>query len=69
MKENYHKIMLKEIEKNTNENKRPRILLHSCCGPCSTYVIKFLSDYFDMEILFFNPNIYPKDEYVKRLEE
>jgi predicted adenine nucleotide alpha hydrolase (AANH) superfamily ATPase len=69
MKKNYHKILLDEINEITKGNKRPKLLLHSCCAPCSSYVIQFLSEYFHMEIFFFNPNIYPEEEYIKRLEE
>lgn len=69
MKKNYHKILLDEISKIAKENKRPKLLLHSCCAPCSSYVMQFLSEYFDIEIFFFNPNIYPEEEYTKRLKE
>lgn len=48
---------------------RPKLLLHSCCGPCSSYVLLYLSDYFDIDVYFYNPNVYPKDEYDKRLKE
>ncbi|MFV0275319.1 MAG: epoxyqueuosine reductase QueH [Bacilli bacterium] len=68
MKNNYHKIMLEQIDK-LDKKRKYKLLLHSCCGPCSSYVILFLSKYFDIEILFFNPNIHPKDEFTKRLEE
>lgn len=47
---------------------RPRLLLHSCCGPCSSYVIEYLSQYFDITVLFYNPNIHPEEEYLHRLE-
>lgn len=47
--------------------RRPRLLLHSCCGPCSSYVLEYLSDYFDITLFFFNPNIQPAEEYEKRL--
>ncbi len=47
--------------------KTPRLLLHSCCGPCSSYVLEYLSDYFDITLLFYNPNIHPAEEYEKRL--
>ena len=60
---NYHKEMIKEISKFEN---KPKLLLHSCCGPCSTYVIDFLSKYFDLIVYFYNPNIYPESEYLKR---
>ena len=66
MNQNYHKLCLEEIEKLNSPKK---ILLHSCCGPCSSYVISFLSNYFDITILYYNPNIEPFDEYNKRKEE
>ena len=47
--------------------KTPRLLLHSCCGPCSSYVLEYLSDYFDITLFFYNPNIQPAEEYEKRL--
>ena len=46
---------------------RPRLLLHSCCGPCSSYVLEYLTRYFDVTILFYGPNIQPEAEYQKRL--
>ncbi|MDD3766632.1 MAG: epoxyqueuosine reductase QueH [Eubacteriales bacterium] len=49
--------------------KTPRLLLHSCCAPCSSYVLEYLSDYFNITILYYNPNIYPKEEYTRRMEE
>ena len=48
---------------------KKRLLLHSCCGPCSSYVISYLTKYFDITILYYNPNIFPYDEYLKRKEE
>lgn len=66
MNTNYHKLCLEEISK-LNEPKT--ILLHSCCAPCSSYVISFLSDYFDITVLYYNPNIYPEEEYNKRKKE
>ena len=47
---------------------KPKLLLHSCCGPCSSYVITYLSDYFDISILYYNPNIEPDGEFQKRKE-
>ncbi len=49
-------------------NKK-KILLHSCCAPCSTAVIERLVDEFDITILYYNPNIYPEEEYLKRKNE
>lgn len=63
---NYHNEMLKIIETLTG---KPKLLLHSCCAPCSSYVITFLKDYFDITLLYYNPNIEPKAEYDKRKQE
>lgn len=49
--------------------KKKKILLHSCCAPCSTAVIERLSSEYEIVILYYNPNIYPKEEYIKRKEE
>lgn len=48
---------------------KPSLLLHACCGPCSSYVIEYLSTFFDITILYYNPNIYPQEEYNRRLNE
>ncbi len=47
----------------------PSLLLHSCCAPCSSYVLQYLSDYFRITVLYYNPNIYPEQEYFHRVEE
>lgn len=47
----------------------PSLLLHSCCAPCSSYVLEYLSDYFEITVFYYNPNIYPEEEYTKRVEE
>lgn len=49
-------------------DSKPGILLHSCCGPCSSSVLELLSKYFDVTVLWYNPNLYPESEYNKRLE-
>lgn len=60
----------KELEKIINGLEyRPKLLLHSCCGPCSSYVITYLKDYFNITILYYNPNIEPIEEYEKRKKE
>ena len=46
---------------------RGRLLLQCCCGPCSSYVLEYLTKYFDVTVLFYNPNIQPAEEYDKRL--
>ncbi len=67
MKINYNIGMLKIIEEL--EGKRPKLLLHSCCGPCSTSVIDRLNPYFEIIVYYYNPNISPKEEYIRRAEE
>lgn len=59
----------KQLEQIKLNNKKPTLLLHSCCGPCSSYTLEFLNEYFDITIYYYNPNIYPESEYDKRLEE
>lgn len=68
MKVNYQILCDKIIEEASKHESRPSLLLHSCCGPCSTYVLEYLTQYFDVTLLFYNPNIYPEEEYNKRLE-
>ena len=63
---NYNEEMKKIIKGLDGNNK---LLLHSCCGPCSTAVLTRLKDYFDITVLYYNPNIEPFDEYLKRKEE
>ena len=66
---NYSNILEKELEHIKNEKNIPTLLLHSCCAPCSSYVISYLNNYFNITILYYNPNISPKEEYLKRKEE
>lgn len=66
---NYSKELDKLIDANVKEEKVPSLLLHSCCAPCSSYVLKFLSEYFQITLLYYNPNIFPEEEYVKRVRE
>lgn len=68
-KVNYQKELDKIIEKLQKEEKKPRLLLHSCCAPCSSYVLEYLSEFFEITVFYYNPNIYPDDEYVKRVHE
>lgn len=49
--------------------EKPRLLLHACCAPCSSYVIEYLASYFDITIYYYNPNIHPDTEYFRRLNE
>ncbi len=69
MKRNYQKELEKVIQKIQEQNVTPRLLLHSCCAPCSSYVLEYLSSYFQITVLYYNPNIYPEREYEKRVEE
>lgn len=66
---NYQIITDKIIKENITNNKVPTLLIHSCCGPCSSYVLEYLSKYFNITIFYYNPNIYPIEEYNKRLKE
>lgn len=66
MKNNYNNELKRIIASLTS---KPRLLLHSCCGPCSTHVIKVLEPYFDITVIYYNPNIEPKEEYLKRKNE
>lgn len=65
---NYQKELDKLIRKIQPEDAKT-LLLHSCCAPCSSYVLKYLSEYFKITLLYFNPNISPKEEYEKRVAE
>ena len=69
MKQNYQLLMEKEIEKNIKLNKKPTLLLHCCCAPCSSYVLETINNYFDITVLYYNPNISPVDEFNKRYNE
>lgn len=53
---------------NIDKENKPKLLLHACCGPCTCGVYPQVSPYFDVTILYYNPNIYPEEEYQKRLE-
>lgn len=66
---NYQKELEKLILKLQKEEKVPRLLLHSCCAPCSSYVLEYLSEYFEITVLYYNPNIFPEGEYAKRIVE
>lgn len=66
---NYQRELDKKIESLVDSAANPSLLLHACCGPCSSYVIEYLAKYFDITILYYNPNIFPKEEYKRRLNE
>lgn len=49
--------------------RTPKLLIHSCCAPCSSYVLEYLSNYFAITVYYYNPNIYPEEEYLRRVKE
>ncbi len=65
-KRNYHRELLQLLQ---GLSEKPRLLLHACCAPCSSHVLEFLSPYFSIDLLYYNPNISPREEYEKRREE
>lgn len=69
MAENYQRKLEQTLERISAESRLPRLLLHVCCAPCSSYVLEYLSRYFDITALFYNPNISPKSEYDYRSQE
>ena len=68
-KRNYQKELDQILTENQKEEKVPVLLLHSCCAPCSSYVLEYLSEYFSITVFYYNPNIYPEEEYGKRVLE
>ena len=69
MKQNYQLLLDKELANIEQNNARPSLLLHSCCAPCSSYVLEYLNRYFSITILYYNPNISPASEFSYRAEE
>ncbi len=66
---NYQKELDKIIDQLQREGRRPSLLLHSCCAPCSSYCMEYLTQYFDITIYYYNPNITDEEEYRHRVEE
>lgn len=66
---NYQKQLDNLINELQSKNKVPTLFLHSCCAPCSSYVLEYLSDYFKITVFYYNPNISIKEEFIKRVEE
>ena len=66
---NYQKETDKIISKITEQGTLPNLLLHSCCAPCSSYTLEYLSNYFAITVFYFNPNISPESEFEKRFSE
>lgn len=63
---NYDRVLKKMIAMWEQQEVRPTILLHSCCAPCSTYTLEYLTEYADVTIYFANSNIHPRSEYQRR---
>lgn len=66
---NFQREMERTIERHRQAREVPRLLLHSCCAPCSSYVLEYLSRYFWITVFYYNPNIYPPEEIRKRADE
>lgn len=66
---NYQQKLDKILDTIVKERKTPKLLLHVCCAPCSSYVLEYLTQYFDITVFYYNPNISPREEYDKRVEE
>jgi predicted adenine nucleotide alpha hydrolase (AANH) superfamily ATPase len=68
-KRNYSKELEKKIEIFQEKKEYPKLLLHACCAPCSSYCLEYLREFFDVTVFFYNPNITEEAEYRKRVEE
>ena len=60
---------MEKVIKNIGGEDKPKLLLHSCCGPCSSAVLERISDYFDIDVFYYNPNIDSADEFYRRSNE
>ena len=69
MSENYQWLLDRQIENILKSGYTPSLLLHSCCAPCSSYVLEYLSEYFNITVLYYNPNISSFEEFSKRAGE
>ncbi len=68
IKRNY-RLEQEKIIQQTDESNPPRLLLHSCCAPCSSAVLEYLSQYFSITVFYYNPNIFPEAEFLHRIDE
>ena len=68
-KENYQLQTEKIISVHKDAGETPTLFLHSCCAPCSSYVLEYLSEFFKITVFYYNPNIYPDGEYFHRVRE
>ena len=69
MSVNYQIEMERELARIADAARRPRLLLHSCCAPCSSYVLEALNRHFDIDLFYYNPNIQPREEFDRRVAE
>lgn len=69
MNQNYQTLCDQIIKAHASRGETPTLFLHSCCAPCSSYVLEYLSDFFKITVFYYNPNIYPDDEYYHRVKE
>ena len=69
MKINHQLALERELARIAESGRRPRLLLHSCCAPCSSYCMEYLTRYFDLVVYYYNPNISPREEFEHRLSE
>lgn len=68
-KVNYQQLLDSELKLISRSETKPSLLLHICCAPCSSYVLEYLSEYFDITLFFYNPNITSENEYKYRIDE
>lgn len=66
---NYDKLMQEKLEELREKNQKPKLLLHSCCAPCSTACIEKIKDYFDLCVYYYNPNLDSEQEFILRSSE
>lgn len=69
MKTNYQIELERELARIEVSGRRPRLLLHCCCAPCSSYVLEYLNRWLDIDLYYYNPNIAPREEFVHRAAE
>ena len=69
IKQNYQVLLEKQLAEIKSNSKKPSLLLHACCAPCSSYVLEYLCEHFDITVFFYNPNISPIEEYTTRADE
>lgn len=60
---------MEKVIKTIDKNNKPRLLLHSCCGPCSSAILERINEYFDIDVFYYNPNIDREEEFYRRADE